>query len=89
MNRINLWRIAQIGVVLFCFGLVTSVRGQEVADATSIDKFSVSWNQMLMILGGIGTFFGTVAEFRRWIIDLDARVQRIEAYFDKKNAEEE
>lgn len=81
MTNLNWWLVARVSVLLLCFGLVTSVGSQE-AD-THLDSFHLSWTQMVGILGFVGAIFGAAAELRRWMMDLDKRVQRIEAHCDK------
>lgn len=81
MRRIDWWIVARVSVLLMCFGLVTSVGSQE--SDTHLDTFHLSWTQMVGILGFAGALFGAAAELRRWMMDLDKRVQRIEEHFDK------
>jgi hypothetical protein len=57
------WRVAQVGLVLLCFGLVTSVRAQDAP--THVDEFQLSWSQMVGLLGFVGVLFGGAAELRR------------------------
>jgi len=87
MKWLDWWRVAKIGGLLMCFGLATSVQSE--VPSTHVDTFSLSWSQMVGILGFVGAVFGGAAELRRWMMDLDKRVQRIEEHCDSQNGGKE
>lgn len=80
--RINWWTVAKVGTLLLCVGLVASVRADQ--GDTHVDAFELSWPQLTAILGFVALVAGGAAELRRWMIDLDRRVARIEEHCEKE-----
>lgn len=76
MNRINWWYVTKAGVLFLCVGLVASVRADD--GVTRLDNFSLSWPQLVGILGGVAFFAGGLAEMRRWMVDIDRRLEKLE-----------
>lgn len=86
-NSMTWWLAAKIGMVLLCFGLITSVQAQGVQDhPTSVNAFTFTWPQILAILGFVAAGAGAVGDIRSRVIDLDRRVHRIEEYCDKQES---